>query len=174
MCHPGADYILASAVSYENPVLRSLIWQFKFQRRTSAARELAAIICTFLQTLRVDLTEFLFVPIPLHPRRARERGFNQADLLAQRIAACYHSKPAADILKKVKSTVPQTEMRGWAERSKNLSGCFSVARPELVRGRNIALVDDVWTSGTTMNEAARMLKEAGAKKIIAVTASKAG
>ena len=171
-CHPDADYLLLAASSYNNPALRALIWQLKFKRRTSAADMLAKLLQKVLQTASVHLRDYICIPLPLHPGRQRSRGFNQAEMISNRIlVGITVSHP---ILVRTRRTKPQTQTADRAERKKNLKNCFAVARPEAVAGKNILLIDDVWTSGATMNEASRVLKLAGARRIIGLVVAKAG
>ncbi|MFZ5775208.1 MAG: ComF family protein [Thermodesulfobacteriota bacterium] len=111
------------------------------------------------------------VPVPLHVRRLQERGFNQAMLLAR---ALFPRDKRIDprLLSRPVWTEPQTSFDGEARR-KNLKNAFSAPRPELVRGRSILLVDDVYTTGTTINECARCLKKAGAREVLALTLARA-
>lgn len=126
----------------------------------------------YLSGINFDATDFVFIPIPLHPKRQRERGFNQAELLARDIAVAY-PVPVLTNLIRSKLTKPQAEIHDRQLRIENMNNAFTLADPSVVQGKNIALVDDVFTSGATMNAAVSVLKAAGAKKIIAITVAKA-
>ncbi len=106
----------------------------------------------------------LILPVPLHPKRLRQRGFNQAMLLAKAFFPEEKNKVDPFILRRVKDTRPQTSLSG-RERRQNLRGAFKVVKKEKVAGRSILLVDDVFTTGTTLNECARLLAAAGAKRV---------
>ncbi len=173
-CHPKANYVLAGATSYEIPAVQSLIWRLKFNRRTLAAGPLADIVSLFLDSIRLDISQSIIVPIPLHPSRLRDRGFNQSELIARELIKTRGGGLCTDVLRKQVATQPQSKLDQWDKRERNVRGSFIIANPELVKGRDIILLDDVWTSGATMNEAARLLKAAGAKKIIALVVAKAG
>src|SRR3989338_3908795 len=101
--------------------------------------------------------EPLLIPIPLAPKRARERGFNQCELLAREIIRIIPEmiELTTDILIKTKETESQTKSKNRAERIKNLEGCFDVKNPEQIKNRNIVLLDDVTTTGATLTEAGR-------------------
>ncbi|MDP3938629.1 MAG: phosphoribosyltransferase family protein [Deltaproteobacteria bacterium] len=117
----------------------------------------------------------LVVPVPLHPRRIRERGFNQAHLLAAallrggRLASWAELAP--DALIRTRETTPQTRLTRIARQS-NLRGAFR-GRAERVRGRHVLLVDDVMTTGATLDACARALRRAGARRIDAVVTARA-
>jgi ComF family protein len=115
-----------------------------------------------------DDTDFLFVPIPLHPRRMKERGFNQASLLARECACLLGCASADDVLLRTRWTPPQTEL-ARKDRYANIRDAFSCPHPEAVCGANILLIDDVFTTGATLQEAARELKTNGAREIRALT-----
>jgi len=106
----------------------------------------------------------IIVPAPLHPKRKRQRGYNQSELVAARLS--YHMKIPVlkNVLVKRVNTVPQSRLTR-EERLKNLVGVFDVTKPELICGRRILLVDDIMTTGSTLEQCARMLADAGAADI---------
>jgi ComF family protein len=104
------------------------------------------------------------VPVPLHPARLAERGFNQAELLAAPCAAAWGRPLLPQALGRVRPTQPQTELDADARR-RNVAGAFAVRRPAEVAGRRLLLVDDVLTTGATVRAAARALREGGAAAI---------
>jgi ComF family protein len=114
----------------------------------------------------------MVLPVPLHRRRERQRGFNQAALLAERVAAVAGARLGGRNCVRVRDTAPQTGLRG-AERRKNVRGAFAVPRPEKVRGLRLLLVDDVLTTGATADSCARALLAAGAKGIWVLTLARA-
>lgn len=118
------------------------------------------------------LTGFTVVPIPLHPARERARGFNQSALIARILARRLHIPSDTVSLVRVHATKPQSELEDMRERLLNVKGCFE-APPRACEGKRILLVDDVATSGATLLDASRALKEAGARKIIALVVAKA-
>lgn len=113
------------------------------------------------------------IPIPLSKDRLRERGFNQSLLLAKAVADHYRLNLVDNVLKRTKETKTQSGLKDWEERKENVKNCFALENPELIKGKNIILVDDVYTSGATMNEAAETLRANGARKIIALVIAKA-
>lgn len=114
----------------------------------------------------------LVLPVPLHITRLRGRGFNQALLLARRVGRRLGVAVDPFILCKIRPTSPQATLR-LDERRKNLRGAFSLRGREVVRGKTVLLVDDVATTGTTLNEAGRVLKQAGVERVEAIVAARA-
>ena len=114
------------------------------------------------------------MPVPLHPKKLRERGFNQSLLLARHIAAQLDVELDFLSLRRIRYTQPQTGLKR-DERRKNVRKAFGLKDPKAVRGRTVLLVDDVTTTGNTLNECARLLKRSGAEDVYsAVLARTAG
>jgi ComF family protein len=112
------------------------------------------------------------LPVPLHPKRLREREFNQSVLLARPLAARLGIPVDLDAVERVVHTPPQSASTE-AERRKNLRGAFRVRKPECVKGRSILLFDDVYTTGATLEELARSLLGAGARQVSGLTLARA-
>lgn len=113
------------------------------------------------------------VPVPLHPAKEKSRGFNQALLLAGRLAEKKSLPLLKKCLVKVRRTVPQTSLDGRA-RETNLRGAFEVLRSSRLKGKVVLLVDDVYTTGSTIRECSLTLQEAGVKEVRALTIARAG
>jgi ComF family protein len=110
----------------------------------------------------------LLVPVPLHPKRLSQRGFNQAGLLARDYGKRLGIEVRFDLLERTSWTVPQTHLNR-EERLQNVKGVFRAPRPDRIEGRTVLVLDDVFTTGSTLNECARVLKAAGAAEAHAVT-----
>jgi ComF family protein len=108
------------------------------------------------------------IPVPLHPKRLRERGFNQALLLSKTLRDIPSEKIKPRLLKRIRHTPPQIRLAP-DERRQNVRGAFALDTPGVIRGKNILLVDDVFTTGATVNECARVLKSAGAGRVSVYT-----
>jgi ComF family protein len=154
-------YSYARAAARYDAVVREALHVFKFRGRRSLAGPLGDLLADGVeQSLPLGRPDLL-VPVPLHPRRARERGFNQALLLARRVGQAWERPVRGDVLLRIVATPSQTALAAPARRS-NVRGAFRVRRPEAIAGRHVALVDDIVTTGATVSECARCLEESGA------------
>jgi len=153
------------------------IWALKYHKSQETAELLAALLYGFMVEVLSDkilfdnFTDPLLIPLPISEERRRERGYNQTELLAHEIMKQDIQKILTlrtDILQKVRHTAPQATL-SRTERLENLRNCFSVAKPEAVKNKNVILLDDVTTTGSTIKEAMRVLEAAGAKNVIAFT-----
>ncbi len=154
---PAFDHTLA-AFSYSFPV-NQLIKALKFHERLILVNFLADRLAAQVKT-RPDCV----LALPLHPLRLQERGFNQSQLLAARIATRLRIPLLTDTCRRTRDTPPQSTLP-WKERGKNMRGAFEVAAPATIRGKHVAIVDDVMTTGASTGELARALKEAGASEV---------
>jgi ComF family protein len=128
-----------------------------------------------ISELSVDSGRVLVIPVPLHRVKGRERGFNQAELIA-RAALKQINRPekfelAPKVFRRGKATQSQIGLTRH-QRRENLRGAFSVVRPEVIVGRDVLLIDDVFTTGTTASECARVLRRAGASKVWVATVAR--
>jgi len=173
---PNKDFVLLSAVSYDNKTARELLHYFKYEGFQKIEVLLKTIFERYLKEIDYPLQDFIIVPIPLTSKKLRQRGFNQSEILAK-IASDHLKLPIeTGVLLRVKETKPQIGMKNHEERKENVKNSFEVKKSELskIKGRNILLVDDVYTSGATMNEAVKTLKKAGSSKILGLVFAKAG
>ena len=114
----------------------------------------------------------LLIPIPISKKKKLERGYNQTELIANEIYKLDKNNSfeyRKNILKKIKNTLSQSRTKNKKEREENLKGCFKVIMPKLVKNRNIILLDDVITTGATLNEAKKTLQQYNPKHIICIT-----
>jgi len=174
ICHFDCHYLLGAAGNYDDLILQNLIQAFKYKSVKSLAPVLTDLMLQYISHLSLVISHlsFIVVPVPLYPRRERERGFNQAKLIAKNLVENLNLE-FCDALLRVKTTKPQAKTKDSEERAKNVDGCFKIIHSELVEEKNIILIDDVFTSGATMNEAVKVLKQNGAKKILALVIAKA-
>lgn len=155
---------------YREPI-RSLLVRFKFGGKLSRLDTLTAL-ATQAGTATLFAEPDLILPVPLHIERLRSRGFNQSLLIARSCFPHWQKKIRTDLLIRHQPTTPQTSLSGRARRN-NLKGAFSVCRPKHFIGRHVLLVDDVFTTGATLHECARVLRRAGAGEIEAFTPARA-
>jgi competence protein ComFC len=153
--------------------LKDLILLFKYRRYAPLSRPLASFAANSLagEGPLWEGADFL-VAVPLHPSRRRERGFNQARLLARDIGALRGLEVLDGALVKTRRVPAQAGLRA-AERERNVRRAYGVKRRERVEGRTLILVDDVTTTGATLRECASVLAAAGAKEVRAITLAQA-
>ena len=173
ICHSDFPYILGAASDYDNELVKNLIYLLKFKYVKNASAPLGAILIQYIKNLGLQFKNFIIVPVPLFKKRLRLRGFNQSELIARELANYLNLSVETSALARVKNTKPQSETKNINERRKNVENCFAAAKPELILKKNIMLIDDVATSGTTLLEAAKALKTAGARRIIALVVARA-
>src|SRR3989344_4797547 len=164
-CHKNSSYKLGSAVSYNDDTIRKMIWRLKYRGRTGYAPILAQLLEKYLENLNLKLGTYTVIPIPLSKKRLGERGYNQAAIIAKLVAERFRLNFEEGALIRVKDTKAQMEVKSWDDRKTNIAGCFGITEASLVEKKNIILIDDVFTSGSTISEAARTLKAAGAGRI---------
>ena len=159
--------------------LRELIHLLKYEQVRPAAAVLGRMLGEAVASLQPLLSQAeslpLVIPVPLHAAKLRQRGFNQSELIA-RIALRAPLLPArlqvcSSALERVRNTESQTGLTRH-QRRENVRGAFSVRNPELVAGRTILLVDDVFTTGTTVSECARILRRAGSESVWVATVAR--
>jgi len=149
--------------------VKKLIHEFKYGGKDYLANPLGSIMNTFIRDYNLPIQHLDFIiPLPLHQSRQREREFNQAEILSRKVAEEFNKQLLTGALIRSKPTKTQTELT-LEERRKNVAESFSVARPELIKDTNLLLIDDVLTTGATSNEAAKSLKQAGAKIVLLMT-----
>lgn len=174
--HPGCvtknvlDGIV-SALPYSNNDVSDLIKIFKYKFISSLGKNLSLQLIKTIneQGLNSYFEEFILVPVPLHHRRFSWRGFNQSYILAQNLAEELNLSLGDKIIKRQKHTKPQTTLKG-EERKINIQNAFMITAP--VMGKKILIVDDVVTTGSTLNEIAKLLKKGEACEVWAITLAK--
>lgn len=146
-------------------LLMNAIQRFKYSSETHLASPLGGLLSRFARTLLPHPEEFVTVPVPLHTHRLRERGFNQGLLLARVVASELGTLLDYLSLIRKRDTPSQTGL-GRKERRRNVAKAFSVTSAAIFKGTRVLLVDDVLTTGSTLNECAKTLKKSGALEVI--------
>ena len=160
-----------SAFLYNDPI-REAILAFKMRREIHRAPSLASLLL-LTESLGINWEGYdLVLPVPLHNSRLRWRGFNQCALLVREIALYRKFEFSDDALVRNRQTRPQFELTP-KKRLENVRGAFSCPRPDLISGKTVLIVDDISTTGATLNECAKALKKAGASYVDAATLCRA-
>jgi ComF family protein len=161
-------FTMARSLGAFDGSLQAAIHRWKYEGKTHLTPFFAEWMAEGLNRYW-DLSSIdLLIPVPLHPKRLRERGFNQALLLAKELSRRTEIPCFKTILRKKKPTLPQVNLSG-GEREKGLRGVFQVIEREELLGKSVLLVDDVYTTGATVNECSKALVRGGAKKVAVLT-----
>lgn len=149
--------------------VKKLIHEFKYRGKDYLGKPLGSLMNMFIKDYRLPVEHLDFIiPMPLHKIRQREREFNQAEILSQQISKEFNMEILTGGLIRSKPTKAQARL-ALKERLRNMEESFLVAKPHLIEDKNLLLVDDVLTTGATASEAAKSLKESGAKVILLMT-----
>jgi len=155
-----------AAALYDGPVVQA-ITRFKFSRQMA----LLPVMHHWLQRplcLELVAAADLLAPVPLHPKRIKHRGFNQSLLLAQAFPG---AAVVRELVVRTRHTQPQVGLNP-KERQKNVRGAFAVTDPALVKGKSVLLIDDLYTTGSTVKECARVLRKAGPRRVEVLTVAR--
>lgn len=154
--------------------MQQIIHNTKYRRRPSLGQTLGELLALrLLDSLRDEFVHAVVVPVPLHRRRERKRGFNQSFVLARALAKAWHLEVVPRALRRTRFTQSQAKLRA-AERLQNVEGAFAPARSLHLETPTVFLVDDVLTTGATMNACAAALKSAGATRVIGIALARVG
>lgn len=162
----------ARSLGVYDSVLKQLIRNFKYGKRSGAIREVDSLLDEYFSRAGDTYRGFGVVPVPLHVRKLKERGFDQAYLIAQSTARRLGLPLWDRVLTRVRETEPQAR-KDKGHRRENVRGAFRMDRAREAAGRDILLVDDVFTTGSTVNEIAKVLKKAGAGRVHVFTLARA-
>ncbi len=163
------------ALPYQGNLIKNLIRKFKYEPFIKElAIPLTSLIINHFQLIEksfADFSNFILIPVPLEKRKIKWRGFNQAEEIGKELAKLLKIPLVSDCLIKTKETLPQVKFKK-EKRKENLKEAFSIKNKKQVSGRKILLIDDVYTTGSTMEESAHVLKDAGATEIIGVVVAR--
>lgn len=171
------DQLLIVA-DYKNPLVEKSLKFLKYKFIRDLGRPLSVLIKKYLKWLTLDKKFNVFeagpllIPVPLHPRRLNWRGFNQSELLAKNLADTFQMEMVGDVIERAGNVTPQADIKNKEERLKNLNGIFKIADKNKLTGRQVLLVDDVCTTGATLNECAKVLKTNGATKVVGLVVAR--
>lgn len=159
------------AASYQSPLMKNLIKRFKYEPFVKElAENFSGLIVSHLQLIeKVNIfSDFIIIPIPIERKRLKWRGFNQSEEVGRHLAEFLKIPLVTGYLIKTKSTLPQAELSN-KERKNNIKGIFKIENSKMIEGKKILLIDDVYTTGATMEEAAAALKTARVKEVTGIT-----
>ena len=163
---PG--FVLARSAVRHRGLFRNAVWAFKYENAICLAADFAQLLEGCVRAHYGRIAFDAVTCVPLHPRKERERTYNQSALLGQETARRLGVPFFGGCLRRVRDTSTQTHLSA-AGRRRNVHGAFAVRAAEWIEGRTLLLVDDVMTTGATVDECARMLKKAGAAGVYVVT-----
>lgn len=169
---------LFSACDYKNPLAKKMLFLFKYEPYIkNLGLPLANLIIShFALAEKQEIfknPEAIFMPVPLFKRKEKKRGYNQSAVLAKILSVYYQLPIQKNNLVKIKNTKSQTEFKKQ-EREQNIANVFAIKNPGLINGKTIFLVDDVFTTGSTLEECAKTLKTNGAKKVYGIVVAREG
>ena len=164
------------ALEYKKPLIKNLVQKFRYPPLVKdLSKPLSYLIINHFKLIEKDKNEFkdfITIPVPLHIKRLKWRGFNQAEEIAKHISSFFEIPLISDVLVKNKKTLIQTEL-SEDKRRENLLGVFACRNQKKIKNQNVLLIDDIYTTGTTIKECARVLKNSGAKEIVAIVIARA-
>ncbi|MFA5169524.1 MAG: ComF family protein [Candidatus Paceibacterota bacterium] len=161
-----------SAASFKNKILKEAIHKFKYGYIKDLCQPLSILILTHLQAIGMEINKsFIIIPIPMTDKKKRRRGFNQSEEMGKTISESTGIPLLSNMLIKIRETAPQMELKR-EERINNIKDCFKIEKGEIIKDKIILLLDDVYTTGSTMEECAKALKQSGAKEVWGLTVAR--
>lgn len=161
---------LISIFKYEG-IIREKILQYKFNDKAYMKNTFAKIILKNKKVCGLLKKYDIIIPVPIHKSRKAQRGYNQTQLIASKLAEYIDIEFCNNVLVKNKNTIAQSKLNR-KKRIENIKGAFDILNLEKVQGKNVLLFDDIYTTGSTANECSRVLKTAGAKTVGILTIAK--
>jgi ComF family protein len=159
-------YLDQILIAYQfDEVIQSVIHNIKYHQKPNLGFKLGSVTATILSKYFNNIEDKYYLPIPLHPIREKERGYNQSEFISRGIMKIQDGKIVKNILIRNKNTTTQTNLNR-EERQENVHQAFSFKNEIDISGKSLILVDDLITTGATMNECSRVLMENGAGSVI--------
>ena len=161
---------IACLFDWQDPLVQALIINLKYHNLVPLKDIFQIYLTTFLNHYIIPLSEqhYSIVPVPLSLQKLKQRGFNQAEIILP-LSMSSVIPIITNNLVRIKNNAPQALTASPSERVQNMIGVFNVKNPSAIVNKNFILVDDVYTTGATLNEAAKTLKENGARSVIGIT-----
>lgn len=158
----------AYACYYYSPIVSESLRRYKFGNQRYFFNLFSELLLEKIMDLKLYNEVEVLIPVPLHRDTLIKRGFNQIELLTENISKIIRRDHYTDVLIKTKATLEQAKLDSLS-RGQNLKGAFNIKNPEKIMGKNLLLVDDMITTGATVEECGKALKEAGAEKVIVIS-----
>jgi competence protein ComFC len=163
-------------MDYKNDIVKSLIHKFKYQKISCITPTIKQILSTSLNKHKPYFkhNNYIVIPVPLHKYKQRSRGFNQSEIISNIISQILNIKTYNNVLIRFKNNPPQANQTDILKRQENAKNIFKINENQkhLIQNKNIILVDDVFTTGSTLNECAKILKQNKANNIICICLAK--
>ena len=159
---------IARSAAHYTGILQNLVQDFKYHNAIWLSRDFAELMIACAKAHLSEANIDAVTSVPLYHAKERERSYNQAFLLAREVTKYFHKPLVKNILCRIRPTQSQTHLT-FSEREANVKNVFAVKKANLVKGSSILLIDDVMTTGATVNECSRVLKKAGAEKVSVLT-----
>lgn len=155
---------LTVGFKYEG-IMKKLITKFKYKLVKDLVDDVVELMVSLGDFRALERDEWIVIPVPLHKGRMKSRGFNQSEEIGKRVTSEFGWELNPKILVRTRYTTPQMSL-SQLERIQNVKGAFSlVGESQKTKGKSLLILDDVWTTGSTMRECAKVLKRSGAKKV---------
>ena len=151
--------------------IRNKIIEYKFQDQSYLYKTFGRIVLKNKKICGILEKYDIIIPVPIHKKRKQKRGYNQAELIARYISKNLNIDCENNVLVKTKNVISQTKLNK-KDRINSVKNVFNIKNEEKINNKNIVLFDDIYTTGSTLNECSKILKNAGAKKVFALTIAK--
>ena len=160
-----------TATDYKNQFIQSAIHNLKFRYIKELAEPLSRLLINYFQQIKIVINDPIIIPVPLNNKRLLERSFNQSELIGKPLAEYFGFKMMTGIVERRLNTLHQVGLNK-KQRLTNLQNAFKIINPDSIKNKNIILIDDVVTTGSTLEEIAKSLKENGASKVYGLAVAK--
>lgn len=164
----------ARAIARYNETIRQAIHLLKYEKKRVMLKYMSALVRERLPDLLVIEDYDYLLPVPLHKKRLRERGFNQAELIGRIVEKSSNVQMDSDNLVRIRNTLPQSNLETSKEKHQNVQKAFVFRNPEKIKAKKVLIVDDILTSGATVSEITRVLMRANAGQVDVFTLANAG
>ena len=152
-------------------IIREKLINYKFNEQSYLHETFANIIIKNEKICRFIKNYDIIIPVPIHRKRYKQRGYNQTELIARKIAKNLDITVVTDVLVKEKNNKPQSDLTK-TEREQNIKNVYRVQNSQKIKNKTILIIDDIYTTGNTVKECSRMLQQAGASQIAVLTIAK--